>query len=88
MGTSTERREGAGLNAALCTGKPKAALFPTSADQQSLTSKPKGTVGAFGSLIRPGVFIVLGEVVKDLVPRCLRADEHMGHRFEVRLVDR
>ena len=32
---------GAGLKAALCTGKPKAALFPTSADHGSLTSKPK-----------------------------------------------
>jgi hypothetical protein len=42
MGTSTERREGAGLKAALCTGKPKAALFPTSADHGSLTSKPEG----------------------------------------------
>jgi hypothetical protein len=41
MGTSTERREGAGRKAALCTGKPKAALFPTSADQGSLTSKPE-----------------------------------------------
>jgi hypothetical protein len=43
MGTSTERREGAGLKAALCTGKPKAALFPTSADQ-SLTSKPEAAL--------------------------------------------
>jgi hypothetical protein len=40
MGTSTERREDAGLKAALCTGKPKAAFFPTSADQPIISSKP------------------------------------------------
>jgi hypothetical protein len=39
MGTSPERREGAGLKAALCTGKPKAALFPTSSDPRIISSK-------------------------------------------------
>jgi hypothetical protein len=29
---------------------------------------------------------VLGEVVKNLVPRCLRADQHVRGRFEVRFV--
>ena len=33
---------GAGLKAALCTGKPKCGALPTSADKQSLTSKPVG----------------------------------------------
>src|SRR5947209_14633930 len=45
LGTSTKRREGAGLKAALCTGKPKAALFPTTADHTSWTSKPVAEVG-------------------------------------------
>jgi hypothetical protein len=44
MGTSTERREDAGLKAALCTGKPKAAFFPTSADPPIISSKPAGAV--------------------------------------------
>jgi hypothetical protein len=44
MGTSTERREDAGLKAALCTGKPKAAFFPTSADQPIISSKPFATL--------------------------------------------
>jgi hypothetical protein len=43
MGTSTERREDAGLKAALSTGKPKAAFFPTSADQPIISSKPYAT---------------------------------------------
>jgi hypothetical protein len=29
--------------AALCTGKPKAAFFPTSADPHIISSKPKAT---------------------------------------------
>lgn len=36
--------EGAGLKGALSTGKPKAALFPTSADQRSLTIKPEANI--------------------------------------------
>jgi hypothetical protein len=46
--TSTERREGAGLDSGPLTGKPKAALFPTSTDPQSLTSKPEGEAKARG----------------------------------------
>jgi hypothetical protein len=47
MGTSTERREGAGLKAALCTGKPKSGALPDIRRQpESLTSKPIAAVFA------------------------------------------
>jgi hypothetical protein len=36
---------------------------------------------------RPRVFVVLGEVVEDLMPRSLRADEHVRCRLERWLVD-
>jgi hypothetical protein len=36
---------------------------------------------------RPGVLVVLGEVVQDLMPRCLRTDEDVRHRLERWLVD-
>ena len=36
---------------------------------------------------RPRVLVVLREIVDDLVPRSLRADEHVRRRLEGRLVD-
>lgn len=35
---------------------------------------------------RPGIFVVLGEVVEDFIPRSLRPDEHVGSRLERWLV--
>jgi hypothetical protein len=40
-----------------------------------------------GSAVRPGVFVVLREGVENLMPRCLRSDEHVGRGLEGRLVD-
>jgi hypothetical protein len=47
----------------------------------------EGRACEIGSVVSPWVFVMLGEVVKDLVPRCLRANEHVSRRFEVRLID-
>ena len=48
---------------------------------------PEWWSGTRISQSRPRVFVVLREVVEDLIPRSLRPDEHVGRRLERGLVD-
>jgi len=57
--------------------------YPSPADAHGL-----GAQRLAGQSSGPGVFGVLRQVVKNLVPRRLRADEHVGRRLEARLVNK
>ena len=52
------------------------------ASQARRESPAAGRRRADASRSRPGVLVVPGEVVEDLVPRSLRADEHVSRRLE------
>lgn len=71
----------------MCGNVTRAAALGGSAGESALSGGNQDTSRYPYSRSRPRVLVVLGEVVEDLMPRSLRADEHVRCRLERWLVD-